>query len=83
MIVAGDTFIWRDMVSIVAGDTLFWREMLEYGGNERIFPPFLQWLNTDAVNGTFVRGNTSSRNENVCNKKGWVVYKSHRELHPS
>jgi hypothetical protein len=55
MIVAGDTFIWRDMVSIGG----------HYTPGERIFPPFLQWLNTDAVNGIIVRGNTSSRIERM------------------
>ena len=80
---AGDICFWRDMVSIVAGDGGKYVFTGHYARGERIFPPFLQWLNTDAMNGTFVRGNTSSRNENVCNKKGWIVYKSHRELHPS
>jgi hypothetical protein len=60
---------------IVAGDTLSWREMLECGGKyifighnargDKRFPPFLQWFNTDAVNGIIVHRNTSSRNERI------------------
>ena len=65
MIVAGDTCIWRDMVSIVAGDGGKYVFTGHYARGERIFPPFLKWLNTDAVNGIIVRGNTSSKIERM------------------
>ena len=59
----------------MAGESIIRREMLEFGGKylfighygrgDRRFPPFLQWFNTDAVNGMVVRGNMSSMIERI------------------